>query len=197
MQEIAAAQIFEEQIEALDEKIARVEFELDSLNLEPPFSGTWVAPDIEHTKGTYLNRGQNVGFVANLDNIVIRATAGQNVAAILVEQALKQVEIRVKGRPEIIFSGEIIQIFPAGQELLPSDALGYTAGGSMPIISQDQRGTRTAEKFFEIRIKPNMDGSYRLLTGQRVIARIQMSPKPLIVQWWQSARQLFQRRFRI
>ncbi len=197
MQEIAAAQIFEEQIEALDEKIARVEFELDSLNLEPPFSGTWVAPDIEHTKGTYLNRGQNVGFVADLDNVVIRATAGQNVAAILVEQALKQVEIRVKGRPEIMFSGEIIQIFPAGQELLPSDALGYTAGGSMPVISQDQRGTRTAEKFFEIRIKPNINDSTRLLTGQRVIARIQMSPKPLIIQWWQSARQLFQRRFRI
>jgi putative peptide zinc metalloprotease protein len=197
MKEIAAAQIYEEQIEALDEKIARVEFELDSLNIGPPLPGTWVAPDIEHIKGTYLNRGQSVGFVANLDDVVIRATAGQNVAAMLVEQAMKQVEMRVKGRPELQFTGEIIQIFPAGLEMLPSDALGYTAGGSMPVISRDQRGTRTAEKFFEIRIKPNMNGQDRLLTGQRVIARIQMSPKPLIAQWWQSARQLFQRRFHI
>ena len=197
MQEIAAAQIFEEQIEALDENIARVEYELESLKLEPPLAGTWVSPNIERIKGFYLSRGQSVGIVANLDNVVVRATAGQNVAAILLEQALKEVEIRVKGRPELLFKGQIVQIFPAGQERLPSDALGYTAGGSMPVISQDQRGTRTAEKFFEIRIKPDMNDSARLLTGQRVIARIQMSPKPLIVQWWQSARQLFQRRFHI
>ena len=197
IQEIAAAQIYEEQIEALDEKITRVEFELYSLRLEPPSTGTWIAPDIDRIKGTYLNRGRSVGFVANLDDVVIRATAGQNVAAMIVEQALKQVEMRVKGRPDLQFTGEIIQIFPAGLEKLPSDALGYTAGGSMPVISRDQRGTSTAEKFFEIRIKPNINSQRCLLTGQRVIARIQMSPKSLIVQWWQSARQLFQRRFHI
>jgi putative peptide zinc metalloprotease protein len=195
--EIAAAQILDEQIEALDEKIARLEFELASLNLDPPLSGTWVAPDIEHVTGTYLHRGQSIGFVASLDDVIIRATAVQKVAAML-EQARKEVELRVKGRPKSKLTGKIEEIFPAGQELLPSEALGYAVGGSIPTLSQDTRGTRAAEKFFEVRIRPNADSSVPLLTGQRVVVRIRISPnKPLAVQWWRSARQLFQRRFHI
>jgi len=197
MQEIAAAQILAEQIEALQEKIARVEFELSSLFVQPPLSGSWVSPDIENTKGTYLRRGQQIGLVASLDNVLIRATAGQELAALLVEQAYEQLEIRVKGRPEVMITGRIEKIFPAGQEVLPSEALGYAVGGAMPTLSQDPRGITAAEQFFEIRIRPNPDSSVRLLSGQRVVVRIQMPSKPLAAQWWRSVRQLFQRRFHI
>ncbi|NQT01785.1 MAG: hypothetical protein HQ580_07180 [Planctomycetes bacterium] len=196
-QEIAAAQILDEQIEALKETISRLEFELDSLNLKPPLSGTWVAPDIEYSKGVYLERGKSIGFVASLDDVIIRATAGQKVAAMLIEQADKEVEFRVKGQPKLLMTGKIEQIFPSGHELLPSEALAYAVGGPMPTAPQDPQGTKSAEMFFEIRIKPNAGSSVRLLTGQRVVARIRMHPKPLALQWWLSARQLFQRRFHI
>ena len=196
-QEIAAAQILAEQIQALQEKIARVDFELSSLHLQPAIAGTWVSPDIETTQGTYLHRGQQIGLVAGLDHVRIRATAGQNLAAILLEQAYEQLEIRVKGRPDVMLTGEIEEIFPAGQEVLPSEALGYAVGGSMPTLVQDPSGVRTAEKFFEIRIRPMPDSSVRLLSGQRVVARFQLPSKPLAAQWWRSVRQLFQRRFRI
>jgi putative peptide zinc metalloprotease protein len=196
-QEIAAAQILAEQIEALQEKIARVDFELSSLHMQPILAGTWVSPDIEKTIGMYLRRGEQVGFVASLNDVRIRATAGQKLAAMLVEQAYEQLEIRVKGRPDVMLTGRIEKIFPAGQELLPSEALGYTVGGSMPTVMQDPSGVRTAEKFFEIRIRPIPDSSVHLLSGQRVVARIQMPSKPLAAQWWRSLRQLFQRRFHI
>ena len=197
MEEIAAAQILAEQIEALQEKIARVEFELSSLSLQPAFTGTWVSPDIEKTKGAYLRRGEQVGIIANLDDVRVRATANQELAALLVEQAYEQLEIRIKGRPDVMLTGRIEKIFPAGLEVLPSEALGYAVGGNMPTIAQDPSGKKAAEKFFEIRIRPNSDSSVRLLSGQRVIARIQMPSKPLATQWWRSARQLFQRRFHI
>jgi hypothetical protein len=271
-EEIVAAQILDEQIEALNGTITRLEFELDCLNLKPPLSGTWVAPDIEHSKGAYLERGKSIGFVASLDDVIIRAIAGQNVPAMVVKQflfsieleferdldnriiskelrgefeeeqislsehvtvsveqqgsawvirddwneyfirkeegrldihieqkkALKQVEIRVKGQPKLLIRGTIEKISESGQEILPSEALGYAVGGSMPTAPQDPQGTKSAEMFFEIRIRPNADSSVRLLTGQRVVARIRMLPnKPLAVQWWWSARQLFQRRFHI
>jgi putative peptide zinc metalloprotease protein len=196
-EEIAAAQIFDEQLDALDEKRARIEFELSSLNLRSPLSGTWVAPDIEKIKGTYLRRGQQIGFVADLDETIIRATAGQEVAAMLLEQAYKQVEIRVKGRPASMLTGQIEKISPAGQEVLPSEALGYAVGGTMPTVSQDPRETRSAEMFFEIRIRPEPNSTVRLLTGQRVVVRTRMPSKPIAVQLWRSLRQLFQRRFHI
>lgn len=197
MQEIAAAQILVEQIQALQEKIARVDFQLSSLHLQPVISGTWVSPDIEKTEGIYLHRGEQIGLIADLDNVRIRATAGQKLAAILVEQAYERLEIRVKGRPDAMLTGDIEAIFPAGHEMLPSEALGYAVGGSMPTIVQDPSGVRTAEQFFEIRIRPTPDSPVRLLSGQRVVARIQLLSKPLAAQWWRSVRQLFQRRFRI
>jgi putative peptide zinc metalloprotease protein len=197
IQEIAAAQILAEQIQALQEKILRVDFQLSSLHLKPVLSGTWVSPGIEKFKGIYLRRGEQIGLVAGLDDVRIRATAGQNLAAILVEQAYERLEIRVKGRPDVMLTGEIEAIFPAGQDILPSEALGYAVGGSMPTIVQDPTGVRTAEKFFEIRIRPIPDSTVRLLSGQRVVARIRLPSKPLASQWYRSARQLFQRRFHI
>jgi len=145
----------------------------------------------------YLARGQQIGLIASLDDVLVRATAGQQLAALLVEQAFEQLEIRVKGRPDALLKGRIEKIFPAGQEVLPSEALGYAVGGSMPTLSQDPRGTRSAENFFEVRIRPEPNSPVRLLSGQRVIARIRMPSKPLAAQWWRSIRQLFQRRFHI
>ncbi|MHC4396406.1 MAG: hypothetical protein ACYS1A_12195 [Planctomycetota bacterium] len=195
--EIATAQILTEQIEALKEKMTRVDVELASLDLKPPMSGTWVSPNIEQSAGIYLRRGEQIGFIANLDDVLVRATARQFLAALLVEQAQRELEIRVKDRPDVLFTGRIEKIFPAGQEVLPSEALGYAVGGSMPTQLQDPYGRKAVEKFFEIRIRPDTNDSVRLLTGQRVIARIQLRSKPLAVQWWLSIRQLFQRRFHI
>jgi putative peptide zinc metalloprotease protein len=109
--EIAAAQILTEQIKALNEKIARVDFELSSLQLQPTLAGTWISPNIEKAGGVYLRRGQQIGFVANLDNVLIRATAGQELAAMIVEQAFKDVEIWIKGRPDMQLTGQIEKIF--------------------------------------------------------------------------------------
>jgi len=96
-----------------------------------------------------------------------------------------------------MLKGRIEKILPAGQEVLPSEALGYAVGGSMPTLIQDPSGLKTAEQFFEIRIRPAPESPVRLLSGQRVVVRIQMPSKPIAIQWWQSARQLFQRRFHI
>ena len=197
LQEPAAAQIIQEQIGALQEKIQRVEAELSALHVKAPFAGVWVAPEIEQTEGVYLRRGETVGFVGTLDDLIIRATAGQDTAAMLFEQAEANVEIRVKGRPKTTLAGRIEKILPAGHDVLPSEALGYAAGGTMPTRSQNPQDRTAAERFFEIRIKPTSPDSATLLTGQRIVARVRMQDKPLLAQWWQSARRLFQRRFHI
>ena len=195
LEEVAAVQILTEQLAALDEQIERVESQLADLKLRAPLEGTWVAPEIEDTKGTYLQRGQRIGFVGKLDDLIVRATAGQDVAAMLFEQAQGDVEIRVKGYPQETFAGRIEKILPAGHDELPSEALGYAVGGSVATRPDQTQGQVAAERFFEIRIRPQ--GDTPLLTGQRVVTRVRMEAKPLLVQWYQSARRLFQRRFRI
>lgn len=103
--------------------------------------------------------------------------------------------MRVKGRPDTTFTGRIEKVFPAGHDILPSEALGFGAGGSMATRPDPRRYQAAAERFFEVRIRPADDTS--LLTGQRVVTRIRMKDKPILAQWYESARKLFQRRFRI
>jgi putative peptide zinc metalloprotease protein len=197
LKEVAAAQILDEQLAALDEKIARVQQQLSFLHVTASSSGTWVSPEIEFTKGKFVRRGESLGVVANLDDVLVRATAGQNVAALLIEQAAREVEIRASGRPDPTITGTIEKIFPAGQEQLPSQALGYAVGGSMPVDVRDPSGTKTAEKFFEIRIRPHLQKPDEWRTGQRVVVRVTLRPKPLAAQVYHYGRQLFQRRFHI
>lgn len=195
--EVAAAQILDEQLSALAEKISRVKEQLSSLHLATSASGMWVSAEIEDSKGRYVRRGEELGSVADFNDLLIRATAGQNLAAIVIEQASREVEIRAAGRPDPTIEGTIEKIFPAGQEELPSEALGYVGGGSMPVDVRDPRGTKTAEKFFEIRIRPRLGDATDWFTGQRVVVRIRLRSKPLAAQLWHYGRQLFQRRFHI
>ncbi len=194
--DIATAQMIEKQISVMNEKITKIDSDLASLNIKASLSGTWIAPDIENTKGMYLRRGQQIGIVADMNDLRIRAVAGQSLNVILINQVGKEVEMRVKGRPDAELAGHIQEVFPAGKKVLPSQALGYTVGGSMPTEIDDPEGITAAENFFEVRIEPD-DDSVRLFSGQRVIVRIEMSPKPLIMQWYRLLRQLFQRRFYI
>jgi putative peptide zinc metalloprotease protein len=196
-EEVAAAQMIREQISALQEQIQRVQYEISTLRLEPEISGTWISPDFERMKGVYLRRGDPVGVIVPPDTLLIRAMAGQNLAAILLEQHQGNVAIRPKGRPDIEWDGTIEKIFPAGQEILPSQALGYAAGGSIATQTDDPSGRKSTEKFFEVWIRPDIDSSQTLLLGQRVIARVRLQSKPLALQWWLELRQLFQRRFHI
>jgi len=105
--------------------------------------------------------------------------------------------IRVKGRPDIELSGRIETILPAGHEQLPSEALGYAAGGMTQVDLQDPSGKQAAEPFFEILVVPSLLDGAVMRPGQVMVLQFETPPKPLIVQGWRSLQQLFQRRFQI
>jgi putative peptide zinc metalloprotease protein len=195
--EAAQVQFMDEKLAALQEQIERIDQELEGLSLRSPVTGTWVAPDIDRITGRYLPRGQRIGVVANLDDLRIRAVAGQDVAGRLIKEAQSLVDIRVKDQPDIELAGRIETIIPAGQGRLPSAALGYAAGGSTQINVEDPSGRRTAEPFFEILVVPFLRETGRVRPGQAMVLRFETLPKPLLTQGWRTILQLFQQRFQV
>jgi putative peptide zinc metalloprotease protein len=141
-----------------------------------------------------LDQGQRIGVVVDLDHLRIRAVASQQVASRLIEAARPRVEIRVKNRPDLALTGRIQKIIPAGQEQLPSAALGYAAGGATRIDQEDSSGRRAAEPFFEILVAPSATASVALRPGQTMALRFETAPKPLFAQGWRTLLQLFQKR---
>jgi putative peptide zinc metalloprotease protein len=194
----ASINIYTANLNAIDKRLNRLDGEIESLTVRAPFAGTWVSPDIERTVGAYLHRGDKLGLVASMDSLIIRAVAGQDIAAQIIEEIdrmddLRHVQIRIKGRPDMELSGVIRRILPAGQQQLPSAALGYQVGGS--VQTGDPEGAMAVGHFFEIHIEPDPNSPVDLLAGQRVAVRLEMSSKPLLLQWRRWFGQLVQRRF--
>ncbi|HUS46891.1 MAG TPA: PqqD family protein [Phycisphaerae bacterium] len=184
-------------IVAKDQEIATVEKQRAALTPRARLKGTWSAPEMDNVRGIYLRPGDKVGRVADLASLRIRAAAGQDVAAMLITRAYDRVDMRVKGRPTDRFGGTIVQRPQAGQEELPSAALGYQAGGKVQTAMEDPTGRKSQERFFPFLIAPDKDTDVRLLPGQRVVVRFTMPSEPLLVQWWRSLLRIIKVKFNI
>jgi putative peptide zinc metalloprotease protein len=197
-EEPAAAAILDERIAAADERIKRIRQRIADLRLHPNREGVWLTRHDETINGAYLQRGKPLGIVAAMDQLTIRATAGQDIAhRILGNVDHLAVEIRLRNRPDLQLTGRVERISPAGRQQLPSAALGFAAGGSMATDPDDPEGMQTTERFFEVHIQPDEQSTVPLLAGQRVLVRFTLPEKPLAVQWYQRLLQLIQQRFQI
>ena len=190
-----------------DRQMEQTRKDLAALRVKPPLAGTWIAPEIDRLPGAFLPRGKPLGMVADLDDMIVRVVAGQDVASLLIEELdcrqSPRVRIRLRKRPDVEFTGRVERILPAGQEQLFSPAMGLSAGGAVETDVQDRQGVKTRQNFFEIRIRPdtvttrsNEGWDARLLPNQRVIVRFELSRKTLYTQWRLKLLQLIEKRFR-
>jgi putative peptide zinc metalloprotease protein len=198
--DLATAQAVEEEIAAAKQKIKRMEDRLADLEVHAPFDGTWLAPQLDLQRGAYLDRDHAIGVVTGCEGLHVRAVAGQDVVGLLRDEGRPTVEMRVDGRPDATVTGTVKQFLPAGQERLPSPALGYGGGGTTAVSPDDTKGMKATEHMFEIQIAPDPPdpaNPVRLLAGQRVVIRFEVLKKPYLAQWWRSILQLIQRRFKV
>lgn len=200
-EELSSAQHWERAIAALDVEIARVQKELNDLQLKAPLKGMWLCPEADRLSGRYIQRGQNVGVVIDPNEMIIRGIIVQQVPLdeLFDERNDKvlapDVEVRLKGQPQHFVRAEITQVLKAAQQQLPSPALSLTAGGQMATNPEDKHGTEATERFYEVRIGCPKDAGVPLMYGQRVVVRLELPSKSLAAQWWRSILELVQRRF--
>ncbi|MBI5725649.1 MAG: hypothetical protein HZA50_16945 [Planctomycetes bacterium] len=188
----AAASVMAEQVRANTQSLKLAARRLDALRIAAPVGGLWISPELGQIRGAFLKRGQAVGMVVSPDRPIIRAAAGQDVAGMLTDYHAAEVQIRPRGRPDVKIDGKILRILPAGQEELPSEALGYSAGGGVQTEQENPR--KAMERIFEIRIEPAETNDFPLMAGQRVYIRLDMGKRPLLAQWWRAVMQVFQRK---
>ncbi|MDP6152576.1 MAG: hypothetical protein QF785_04300 [Phycisphaeraceae bacterium] len=198
--QIALAQSLSKQKSALTARIAHIERQIEGLSLDPAIDGQWISPGADRLDGMFVRRGQQIGMIASVDDLIIRAIADQADGPQIEREmpAGSEVTVRVQGRPDIEFSGTIRKVSQAGQEQLPSAALGYLAGGEVLVSTDDPQGRKAAEPFFEVHIDPDQADlkQYELMSGQRVVVRFKMPRKPLIVQWVRDISRMVQQRFK-
>ena len=186
------------QLQQLDDVIRDKERELGELTMRAPFRGLVVSDGLENSRGAFVHQGDKIGWMIDLDRKVVIAAVPNDMSGSIRNEATGRVEMRVLGRPDLFFTGTFTEtdIASAGRDQLRSPALGSGAGGSLAVATDDRQGKKTTEHFFEVRIHvdPGANG-VRLLPGQRVMARFDLKPKPLLMQGYTAVRQLVQQRF--
>ena len=198
-EEPAQAQIVQAQIQAVNEQLERVNEQINALQIRAGFAGVWVSENADRLSGSYVRQGEPIGVLADTHQLRIRVTTDQYVGPYVMSDSGEGslVEMRVRGRPEVLVKGKVVKVLKAARRELPSAALGYAGGGSIAIDSEDNQGTLAEEPFFEVQIEPVIeDGSAApLYAGQRVVARFDLPDTPLLKQWWLAIRQVIQQRF--
>ncbi len=183
------------QIETTLDQMSWVERQEDGLRSRSELRGQWIAPNLERLEGGFVRRGQAIGMVADLSVMRVRVVMDQRTAALVIDEARPSVELRARNRPDQLVHAELERVLPAGQRRLPSAALGIAGGGSVATTPDDSHGENTREDVFEAWLV--LPADHGLLPGQRVVARFQLDPRPVLEQGLRIVRQVLQERFRV
>ena len=87
------------------------------------------------------------------------------------------------------------RIVPGGQQMLPSAALGWAAGG--PIAVSPKEPNKATVPFFEVHAPLAPTDEVALLHGRSGEIRFNLEPKPLLQRWLRRLMQLFQKRYQV
>jgi putative peptide zinc metalloprotease protein len=184
-------------LEAVDARLKDLETQRLYLTVRARETGVWVSPSIKDMVGTWLDRGAVIGQIVNGEAFRFSAIISQDEATELFTGKISKAEVRMHGQGGENLAVSKFQIIPYQQDKLPSAALGWRGGGDVPISTNDEKGTKAAEPFFQFYadIVPSPDAL--LLHGMSGKLRLTLRPKPLLFQWLHSFRQLLQKRYQL
>jgi len=202
-EEPAAAVIYHEQYAAAQETEEQARGDVEDLTIHAPHGGLWVPGPIEEATGFPVKKGELLGYVLNPEVLEIHLAASQYVGPRIAAHAPAgtQVELRARGRPDQTLTGVVTQIIRAGQRELPSEALGFYAGGEILTEQNQQGGQQATQSYFRIIIEPTEEDAEQfaelMRPGQRVVARFRWPDATILQQVYLAARQMLQEQLQI
>lgn len=183
------ANLTKEELSMLDADLTSLQSERESQTLSSQTEGVLVFPNHQDMVGRYVKKGDPVAYVVNPDELIVRLVIPQTAVG-LFARGIHNVEVRLADKISKAFDAEVIRQTPSGSHKLPSRALGAAGGGDIAIVRNDEEGTTTADKVFQIDLSlpKGIDVSG---LGTRAFVRISHGREILANQWLRGIRQLF------
>ncbi len=181
------------QVAKVDLKVLKAELNLlklkaDSLLVRSKQSGTFILPEKNRLKGSYLKQGDFIGYVFNPDGLIVRAVVPQSNIG-LIRQSVEKVEVRLAERLSETVQVSIDRETPSGSTTLPSRALGAAGGGGIAVRMTNERGTTASEEVFQLDLR--LPEKYKISRlGGIAFVRFDHGSKSLAAQWIHKGRQL-------
>ena len=184
-------------IQTIEQKLTNLEEQRRSLIVRARENGTWVSPHSTEMVGTWIARGAEVGVIVNHRSYRFSAVVSQDEASRLFAGEIRSAEVRFFGQGDTALEVTDYKCIPCERAKLPSAALGWRAGGVVPVSVKDDSGIEAAEPFFLIYAQLKQTPSVAFLHGRSGQIRFSLQPEPLLQQWIRKVRQLQQKRYQL
>jgi len=177
-----------EQIKKANIDLSHIEDRINGLNVRSQIKGLLVMPHQDDMVGTFVDRGTLLAHILNKDIIIVRVAIPESDTA-LIQEKLKQVELRTAENPKRVIFGTITMDTPAVTRTLPSAALGNLGGGIYITDPIDKDGLTSIEPLVLMDITLPKTELKRI--GGRVNVRFNLGFEPIGLQTKRRLHQLF------
>jgi putative peptide zinc metalloprotease protein len=175
--------------------LARARERAGELEVRSRTSGTFVLPRSPDLPGRFVQKGEALAWVVDLETITVRAVVSQDDVD-LVRQRTIGVQVRLAERIAETYHAEVLRLVPGASEQLPSLALGSLGGGEVPTDPSAPSGDQAVQSLFEVELELPSERPL-VNAGGRVYVRFDHGREPLGLQWYRGIRQLFLSRLHV
>jgi putative peptide zinc metalloprotease protein len=183
-------------LKALDGKLDKAKKQQQDLLVRSGQDGVWVAPYLHELTGVWLARGAALGKIISPDKFSFSAVVSQEEASNLFNGSIfGQIAVRLNGQASVDLPVVDYKVIPFQHERLPSAALGWGAGGNIPVSGKDDQGLLAAEPFFQIYADLESTSRAVINHGQSGQIRFCLKAEPLLNRLLRKAQQFIQKRY--
>ncbi len=191
----AEAKIIREQLHHAEADLALAHKRRRDLLVRSPADGRFILPRAADLPGSYLRKGEVIGYVAQLEDPVIRVIVPED-AADLVRQQTRGVDLRFADSMDATLPAVVEREVPTISDTLPNMALSTMGGGDVAVDPTDPQQMKVLAKLLHLELRLRSPRPVEAMGG-RVYVRFDHGEEPLARRIYRNVRQLFLKQFNV
>jgi putative peptide zinc metalloprotease protein len=189
------AKIVAEKLHHTEAELALARKKHDALLIRSSTEGQLILPHYSDLEGTFVQKGEILGYVAKLDDPVIRVIVTE-AQADLVRNRVNRIDLRFVDQMSDVIPAIMVRDVPALSDTLPSMALSLMGGGEIAIDPTRPEQARALAKLLHLELKPLRAVSVPAMGG-RVYVRFDHGVAPVAWRIYRAVRQVFLKRLSV
>jgi putative peptide zinc metalloprotease protein len=179
----ASYDIHNEHLAEAQSRLVQLKQKLSALVVRSTAAGRLQLFHSEDYLGRYVSQGDEIGWLSDADQTVIRVVASQR-EAYRIRNDTRKIEVKFINRFDAVYPGYLLEEVPLASDNLPSAALGSRAGGSISVDARDPLGVKSLHRVFtfDVQVVASQSGDF---IGSRAMVRFHHRPAAWLTRWYE------------
>ncbi len=173
--------------------LERAESRTSDLVVQASRSGRFVVPDAAHLQGSFVRKGDVLGYVIGGEDVAVRAVVPQSQID-LVRNRADRVSLRFTETAGSSVPATIVRETPSALERPPAPALSPEGGGPMLLDPTSRTHDRPLDRWYELVVRPTAGAPLERI-GSHAFVRFDLGAEPIAWRLLRRVRQAMLRLF--